>query len=140
MVSARLFLCSVLLPLAGCGEAEHGFVPVRGVVLLEGKPLATGFVSYRPDPAKGNASLHVPTGIISAEGRYELFTIGEPGAPPGWYRVLVFADQNQIQGAVHPLPPQWMTNVKYTREETTDLSVCVAADAAADAYHLSLAK
>ncbi len=129
----------------GCGNNEtNGFVSVAGKVTLDGKLLPVGSVSFRPDAAKGNKSMHVPNGDISAEGNYELITLGEKGAPPGWYKVLVFADANTLAtgGAppVHPLPPKWMMNVKYTSEKTTNLSIEVVDKAAPAAYDLKVTK
>src|SRR5437016_4916210 len=63
--------------LAGCGPREdEKFVPVTGRVTLDGRPLSVGAVSFRPDGARGNASMHVPTGDIDAAGNYELVTVG----------------------------------------------------------------
>ena len=123
---------------AGCAESGPLLIPVRGTVTLTGRRLTAGYVSYRADAGQGNQTLHIPTGQISAEGRYELFTNGRAGAPPGWYKVLVFADENQRQGAVHPLRPKWLTDEKYTQEETTDLRVEVKTPAAETAYDLQL--
>jgi hypothetical protein len=110
----------------GCGgETGEKFVPVSGTVRLDGKPLTVGAVSFRPDAARGNKSMHVPSGDIDREGNYKLFTVGREGAPLGWYRVLVFADANTLpDGVVRSLkPPRWLMNVKYTDPKTTDLFV-----------------
>ncbi|SRR6266404_423586 len=129
----------------GCGKNEaDSFVPVAGKVTLDGKPLSVGSVSFRPDASKGNKSMHVPNGDITAEGNYELMTLGKKGAPLGWYKVLVFADANTLAtgGAppVHPLPPKWMMNAKYTGEKTTNLSIEVVEKAATGAYDLNVTK
>ncbi len=128
--------------LCGCGrEQGERFFPVAGTVQLDGKPLTIGVVSYRPDAERGNKSMHVPTGTIDAQGRYELITIKRKGAPPGWYRVLVFADANTLETggiAVHPIPPRWLTHEKYTDPKTTDLSVEVVEQPAAGAYDLKV--
>jgi hypothetical protein len=129
----------------GCGKNEtNGFVPVAGRVLLDSKPLPVGSVSFRPDASKGNTSMHIPNGDINVQGNYELVTLGRKGAPPGWYKVLVFADANPLATAgappVHPLPPKWMMNVKYTNEKTTNLSIEVIDKAAPGAYDLNVSK
>jgi hypothetical protein len=140
-------LAAAALPWAGpgCGKNEtNGFVPVAGRVMLDSKPLPVGSVSFRPDASKGNTSMHIPNGDIDAEGNYELVTLGREGAPPGWYKVLVFADANTLATAgappVHPLPPKWMMNVKYTSEKTTNLSIKVVDKAAPGAYDLNVSK
>ena len=138
-------LCAGACLWAGTGCGGHSgekFVPVAGKVTLDGNTLSVGAVSFRPDASRGNASMHVPTGSIDSQGNYELITIGKKGAPPGWYRVLVFADANAVPtGSVpHPLPPRWMMNVKYTDEKTTDLFIEVVEDAQPGAYDLDLSK
>jgi hypothetical protein len=135
---------SVLLWTAsGCGSGGETFYPVTGTVQLAGAPLTVGAVSFRPDAARGNTSKHVPTGTIDAEGHFELYTVRRKGAPPGWYKVLVYADANTLQTggiAIHPMPPRWMMHEKYIDEKTTDLSVEVVERPAAGAYDLQLDK
>src|SRR4051812_13406743 len=88
-------ILAVLLVLSGCKKDEtESFLPVTGKVTLDGKPLTVGTVSFRPDVTRGNTSMHIPTGEIDAQGNYTLVTIRKNGAPPGWYKVLVFADAN----------------------------------------------
>ncbi len=110
-----------------------------GKITVHGKPLTTGAVSFRPDASRGNSSQHHPTGAIDAAGNYELFTVGRRGAPPGWYKVLVFADENQVPGeSSRPAMPRWLVHVKYTSEQTTDLAVEVVARPAPQKYDLKL--
>src|SRR5262245_48110528 len=92
LLALALVAAGAVLP--GCGGPAEEFFPVTGQVTLDGKPLKVGSVSFRPDAARGNASLHHPTGEIDDQGRYTLVTVGRKGAPPGWYKVLVFADEN----------------------------------------------
>lgn len=133
---------AALLPL-GCGDPGPTLVPVSGSVSVGGKPLATGSVSFRPDASKGNTSPHHPTGTIGPDGKFELVTVGKPGAPPGHYKVLVFADANtdpKTGGAAHPKPPAWLTDPKYTTERTTDLRVEVVASPESGRYDLKLTR
>ncbi len=127
--------------LAGCSsERPIELVPVAGKISLEGQPIRRGVVSLRPDDA-GN--LHHPTGKIEQDGSYKLFTIEREGAPPGRYKVLVFADANtnpQTGKSAHPAMPQWLVNPRYTALETTDLSLQVVSGAAPGAYDLQLKK
>src|SRR4051794_919497 len=81
---------ALLWAAGGCGPPGEKFYPVAGKVTLAGKPLKVGTVSFRPDASRGNTSKHIPTGAIDAAGNYELVTVGKKGAPPGWYKVLVF--------------------------------------------------
>jgi hypothetical protein len=127
---------------AGCGGGGEKLLPVRGKVTLDGQVLTVGAVSFRPDAARGNASKHVPTGPIAADGTYELITLKRQGAPPGWYKVVVFADANALKpgGTAHPLPPAWLTKPRYRDEKTTDLSVEVVEAPRAGAYDLKLTR
>jgi hypothetical protein len=135
--AALLGLCLAQL---GCGsEPGELLLPVSGRVTLSGRPLTSGTVSFRPDSARGNASLHHPTGTIDALGGYTLSVVKSPGAPPGWYRVLVFVDANVSSGsAVHPLMPRWLVPARYLSEKTTPLSVEVVASPPDGHYDLIL--
>lgn len=135
-------LLALVLSAVGCGDGGPPLAPVSGTATVNGKPLAVGSVSFRPDAAKGNTSPHHPTGSIRADGRFELFTLGKPGAPPGHYKVLVFADANTTVGgnAAHPKPPAWLTDPKYTAERTTDLRVEVVPSLESGRYDLKLTK
>lgn len=127
-----------LLAAGGCSHDSDGFYPVQGKVTADGKPITVGSVTFRPDASKGNKTLHHPTGNIEADGTYTLYTISKPGAPPGWYRVMVFADGNP--NPAPGTPPQWLHNVKYTAEGTTDLRMEVIENAPAGAYDLKLSR
>src|SRR5262245_43577043 len=91
-----IILCGGVVLWAGPGCADRSgvgkTVPVTGKVYLGDRPLPTGSVSFRPDASKGNTSTWEPSGDIGPDGTYKLSTNGKPGAPPGWYRVIVAAD------------------------------------------------
>lgn len=125
----------------GCSDPGPKLELVSGRVTVNGKPLAAGSVSFRPDATRGNADRHHPTGAIGSDGRYELFTVGRAGAPAGRYQVLVFADANAEGGkAAHPLPAVWLTDKKYTTEATTDLTAEVIPAPEPGRYDLKLTK
>lgn len=101
----------------GCGSVHDGMVPVAGQVTVDGRPLATGRVLFRPDPARGNDSPHHPMGTIAADGSYRLHTGGKPAAPLGWYRVLVFAGEpSPHPSGASPGVPRWLVHERYTQE------------------------
>jgi hypothetical protein len=128
---------------AGCAEKGQGRLhPVSGKVTLDAKPLTTGSVSFRPDPARGNNTQHMPTGVIDSEGNYKLTTANRPGAPPGWYKVLVIVqDLGAAAGAgkqgssakAKSLLPR-----RYLEPEKTPLSIEVVEKPEPGAYDLSL--
>jgi hypothetical protein len=83
-------VCCGLLLLAGCGKSGPAIgklVPVRGKVMVAGKLLAEGYVSYYPINAEENPAL--PEGKIQPDGSYTLTTAGKPGAPAGKYRATI---------------------------------------------------
>ncbi len=69
------------------------FVPVRGMITVDGKPLQAGTVTFYPNRARGNTYSRSTGGKIK-DGTYELLTYDEKGVakkglPAGWYRVVV---------------------------------------------------
>ena len=86
-----LMLFSVL---AGCSQnAKLGHV--RGIVRLDGKPLATGSVRFVPDAGRA------ATGTIQPDGSYYLGTYSQSdGALIGTHRVVIIAYEGS--GDVRP--------------------------------------
>jgi hypothetical protein len=136
--SAACLAAAGLCLASGCSGDTDGFYPVRGKVTAGGQPIKRGSISFRPLASKGNQSLHHPAADIDAEGNYQLYTISKPGAPPGWYRVLVFADGNPSPAP--GVPPRWLHHVKYTTEGSTDMLIEVVKDPPAGHYDLKLAR
>jgi len=136
---ARLCCLTFVASLLGCSAPPSELLhPVSGHVTHAGKPLATGTVSFRPDGAKGNKSPHHPTGSIGAEGKYTLFTAGKPGAPPGWYQVVVYAHEPALDsGGAHPGLPKSLIPTRYSTTESP-LFREVLENGAPGAYALSL--
>lgn len=124
----------VLLGSAGC-EKPSNLIPVTGKVTLEGQPLVHGTVSYRP---QGDLTSPQATGPLDKEGTYRLYTDGQPGAPAGRYRVVVFAYDQPTSGPGHRGLPRSVISDRYHREETTPLEREVRTDAPPSAYDLEL--
>lgn len=128
--------------LSGCGGSDDGpkLVPVSGKVTLAGSPLPGVGISFRPDKAKGNKSVHEPSGTADAEGKFELVAAAKNGAEVGWYKVVIIPATPAPTGGEMPQvgPPPF--NVKYTDVTTTDLTIEVKAGAAPGAYDLTLTK
>ena len=131
-------LAAFTLVAGGCGRSGEKLYPVAGTAQVAGRPLTAGGVSFCPAADKGNATAHEPTGRIDANGRYELSTGTRPGAPAGWYRVVVRA--TPPDAAPGMAPPKFLTNSKYLSKETTDLLLEVVPDPKPNAYDLQLTK
>ena len=136
----RLFALGCVVLTLGCGDGDK-FYPVSGKVLVDGAPLSNvgqGSVSFRGDAGKGNKTMHQPTGAINAAGEYELITVGKPGAPLGWYKVVVSAYANKVEEG--PVTPRLLLDKKYYSAETSDLSIEVVANPSVGAYDLKVSK
>jgi hypothetical protein len=124
------------LALAGCGGLH--LVPVSGTVMMGGKPLPRGGVSFIPDASKGNTARVSCVGRINSQGRYELSTNGVKGsdsgkgAPLRWYKVTILTTL--------PGSPEIKVNAKYLDPVATPLSVEVVANPAPGAYDFDVTK
>lgn len=119
-------------------------VPVRGVVLKGNKAIELrsddfAKIWFHPDAGKGNASAEVPSGDIAADGTYKLFTRGQEGAPPGWYRVALVV--NRTRDAGHPNQKRKsLIPVALGDPRTSGQALRVVPDAPAGAYEIRLPK
>ncbi|WP_148072181.1 hypothetical protein [Bythopirellula goksoeyrii] len=154
MPSLRFALSGVVAYVAigmilGCSEVEIiiQHVPVRGKVQVDGQPVPSGTVSFRPDAERGNQSMEQPAGMLQEDGRYKLFSANQEGAPPGWYRVLIIADNFRVVDP--PTSPVWpefpegylpkaLVNQRYLYFHQTDLLVEVKENQDPDEYVLRL--
>lgn len=106
--ASRLFAAVALVGLAGMGCGRPPLlVPVKGVVLLDGKPLTSGVVQFQP--AAGQPA----SGAIADDGTFILSRhTPNDGVPPGTYRVAVtaFDPLAEVQSVENLIVP-----VKYTR-------------------------
>ena len=79
-----VWLCGLLVALAGCGSNEGG-QNVSGVITLDGAPLAKGTVLFTPIAAKGDAATgNVVNGsysIPAGEGPHASGVREYPAAP-----------------------------------------------------------
>ncbi len=85
-----LMMPVLVLLAAGCGSRKSNMpplVPVEGVVILDGKPLAEANVQFHP---VGNTQGRGAAANTDADGRYSLISPdGSKGAPVGDYKVVV---------------------------------------------------
>jgi hypothetical protein len=135
----RSLLCialgSLLWLSSGCGGSNAA--PVTGHVMLNGKALTAGTVTFVPDKSKGNTSGEEPMGEINAKGEYTLQTRGKPGAALGWYQVTVTST-----GPITPdntsVTTTSLINTTYTNPTTTPLEKEVVEKPAPGAYDLQV--
>jgi hypothetical protein len=134
------FLLFCVAIFSGCDSSGLGrIVPVKGNVTLDGKPLTTGSLVFKPDASKGNNSKFEPASAIGPDGSYSLFTKEREGAPPGWYKVGIVAQEEP--SATDPYAPRKsLIPAHYNDAETSGLAVEVVASPPAGAYDLKLAK
>ena len=83
----------LLAACTACKPSPFALVPVSGTVLLDGKPLTGGAISFQPIVAgKGVNGGPGSTARIGAEGRYSLATVrGQPGAVVAKHRVKIYS-------------------------------------------------
>jgi hypothetical protein len=110
-----------LLTAVGCSERKY--VPVSGVVKLNGKPYDKAVVSFQPIATEGNSSPgRGSSAYTDANGRFELFSDENDGAVVGKHLVRIMTRGNDIEGAspeggssdetptnrpIDPIPPEW---------------------------------
>jgi hypothetical protein len=140
-------LWAAVSAIPGCGRGQQQpakLVPVAGKVTVDDRPLAEGSVVFWPDPAKGNQAKEPATGEIYGKGDYTLYTVGEKGAPPGWYKVVVFPFLLSALHKVPKRPPEELPDAPvpapYMDLDTTTLSVEVTESPAEKAYDLKLTR
>ncbi len=139
-----VFLPVCCLVCLGCADTGIKTLPVAGKVTLNGKPFISGTatVLFQPDKAKANTSVLDAVGKIDEQGAYSLVTMGRPGAPPGWYKVVVtaFAGTPQHPKTVRDrgIVVRSLLPAKYGSVATTDLAVQVVENPASGAYDLKL--
>jgi len=134
------------MALTGCGGTDTvgATVPVTGKIELNGTALATGTVTYLADDTKGNKTQAAIIGPIT-NGQYTLHTTGttinKPGAPPGWYKVVVQTSAPPAADAPKGVLPEAVKiDRKYTDAKLTPLAVEVKKDAPAGHYDLKVTK
>jgi hypothetical protein len=128
--------CLLLSLAVGC-TGQPTLQPVSGHVTLNNKPMSGGNVTFKPDKAKGNNFGGEPTAEIDASGDYTLTTRGKPGAPAGWYKVVVTAPPGDLTDP-DKVKPNVLINPKYLDAAKTPLEKEVVATPQAGAYDLDV--
>jgi hypothetical protein len=130
----------------GCGDSSGvgKTFAVTGKVTLDDGPMTAPntIVLFKPDAGRGNTSPFEPAGTVDGQGSYTLVTKGKNGAPPGWYKVIVTA--NEPRGADEKGPrnhrpgPRSLLPAKYGQAATTTVAIEVVENPAAGAYDVKL--
>ena len=130
--ASRLALPALAAVLAvsilGCGNTRY--VPVSGVVTLDGKPYRNAIVMFQPmatqdNPNPGRAS----SGSTDENGRFSVKTFeGQAGAVIGKHRVRITtryseklrgyevwdaAKNEAVKAVTDPIPPEWNYDSKH---------------------------
>lgn len=109
-------LIAILFTCLGC-DTPSPYVPVRGTVTLDGKPLESGIVQFQP------AAGQVATGEIGPAGAFSLATQAKnAGALAGTYKVTVVAYDPL---ASEQTPDSLIVPLRYTRSGTSGLQVTI---------------
>ena len=132
-----VLIVGLLVFAAGCGAEGEKLAPVAGTITVGGRPVPSGTLTFYPEGSKGNATPHQPTGVLGADGRFEVFVPGnKKGAPPGWYKVVVYAVDDPQPGK----PNKYFVHKKYTDRASTPLLIEVIDNPGPGRYDLKLDK
>lgn len=136
----RTLQCFIAITLLiGCRPLPKEILhPVQGRISLDGKPISRGAVTLHP--AVPGTTWHQPTGMIEPAGQYVVYTNGRAGAPPGSYRVVVFATEATMtpEGTARPGLPKSLIPARYNQVDQTPLQLNVVAHPASKGYDLEL--
>ncbi len=105
----------------GCGPSRPAVVPAAGIVTLDGKPLAGGFIRLVP------AASRPATAAIGPNGRFTLGTFAEAdGCVPGTHGVEVIGPLPAGGEAAAAVPAPTVTvPARYRAAETSGLTITI---------------
>jgi len=131
-LSAALVL-AVAFGITGCGSDRLAVHPVRGQVLIEGKPAENAYVVFHPQGGAEEVQKLRPYGRADADGYFNLttFETGD-GAPAGEYKVTVICpgpapgmDPNNSDPELATAGPDRLRG-RFVNPETTTLRTTVS--------------
>jgi len=121
-----------IMACAGCSlETPPKPVPVSGVVMLNGKPLTKGMISFVP-AAAGEGASRPSTAMIQPDGTYKATSFKEgDGLLVGSYKIVVTSDAQSLTAEEIAAGKKTVSTIPkaYTSLTTTPLSLEIAADA-----------
>jgi hypothetical protein len=122
----------LLAALSGCDRGPR-YVPVSGVISINGKPYGEAVVSFQPMATEGNQNPgRGSSSYTDADGKFHLKTDdGDEGAVPGKHRIRIMTKGNDMvlfdpekgspdslpagrKHKIDPIPPIW--NVESNKE------------------------
>lgn len=108
-------LTMAIVCVVGCGQKGPRLVPVRGLVTLDGEPLASAVVAF-----EHTGGLNMATGVTKDDGRFELaiHKMGQ-GATTGPHRVQISRSESESGKTT------WISPKEYASFDTSGLSVDV---------------
>ena len=124
------FAIALVATIAGCSKTPEKLYPVTGTVTVVGKPLSGGSIQFEMiEKGEASGKVYTSSGEIDENGKYELSTFGEPGAPAGEHRVWVSPNFAMMPdklgigvGRMSPVPKKYMvpttTELMYTVTES----------------------
>lgn len=119
-------VAGLALATASCGEPSTRFDchPVRGLVVVRGKPLKDVMVVFHPVDPK--FKIERPIAYTDAGGEFRLTTYTQgDGAPAGDYKVALQMRPNDGEGG-DQVTSKSKLDWKYARPDTTELKFTVA--------------
>lgn len=134
-LSSRLLLLVGFVFLFGLGCGPTTFVPVTGVLTLDGKPVAGASVVFQQVEGDRNEN-HISSAGTDEAGKFVLITDEKPGAYVGSYKISVrkvrvegvVADPDGLSGTTNPtaITETWEIPEKYGRFETSGFTAEIA--------------
>lgn len=103
----------MLLVVSGCGDGRPGRVKVSGNVTLDGEPLTTGSVTFKP--AAGG---RIGVGNIESDGKFlvSMYVAGD-GLPTGKYLVAVSSYED-----INDTTRRWVAPKEYSEVTSSGLT------------------
>lgn len=123
----RVWMAVLLVPLAGCGAApaRPACHPVRGQVLVNGRPAVEALVVFHPQGALAGQGQR-PVAYTNSQGRFTVTTWeASDGAPAGDYQVTVEWRAEVPVGEERERRGRLLIPEKYLRPETSGLKATV---------------
>jgi hypothetical protein len=110
-----LAICLMLVVALGCDDGRPARVPVSGRVTIDGQPVTSGSVSFRPPQGRP------ASGKLDDQGRFTLKTF-EPGdgCVPGKHEVTIHSTDLLSRTQL-----RWNVPKKYQSSSTSDIRVTI---------------